>query len=370
MLRVLHCIYDDPQNPWVGGGGGVRVYELYRRLRDRVDATVLTGNYPGATDTELDGVRYQRLGARRPYAWSRWTYARAASRRLERAEYDAAVFDFSVYTPLRLPADRPVGVTVHHLTGPTARARWGVLVGSALAWAERRMLSRVRWLSATSQVTQSALREIVAHRAEIVPVGAGVADEFFDLARREADYILFFGRLDWFQKGLDTLLDALDLLRREHPGLQLWIAGRGKDRERVEQRANELGVSEHLRLLGSVSEVERLRLFAGARVLLMPSRFEGFGMVAAEAMAAGVPIVASAAGALPEVVDSPSGGVLVPPGDAAQLAAEVAKLLADAGRREALSRSARAAAERFRWENVACQHLEFLTRIAGEHATR
>jgi len=78
-LRVLHFIYDDPANPWVAGGGAVRVFELYRRLGGRVDATVVTGNYPGAADGVQGGVRYLRLGATGPYALSRLTYARAAN---------------------------------------------------------------------------------------------------------------------------------------------------------------------------------------------------------------------------------------------------------------------------------------------------
>ena len=116
---------------------------------------------------------------------------------------------------------------------------------------------------------------------------------------------------------------------------------------------------------GAVDEAERQRLFAGAAVQLMPSRFEGFGMVAAEAMAAGVPLVAAAAGSLPEVVDAPRGGVLVPPGDARALADAVDRLLADPGAREALSASARASAERFRWEKVAEDHFAFLQRLAA-----
>jgi hypothetical protein len=123
MLRVLHCIYDDPSNPWVGGGGAVRVGELYRRLAGEVEATVATGSFPGAHEEERDGVRFRRLGAEHPYAWSRLSYGRAANALLRSAEFDAAVFDFSVYTPILVPRDRPVGITVHHVTGPTASQR-------------------------------------------------------------------------------------------------------------------------------------------------------------------------------------------------------------------------------------------------------
>lgn len=364
MLRVLHVIYDDPRNPWVAGGGAVRVFELYRHLAGRVDATVATGSYPGARDERVEGVRYLRLGARGPYAWSRATYAAAANRLLRTAEYDAAVFDFSTYTPIFVPTDRPAGITVHHVTGPTADERWGRALGGGIRRLERAMIGRARRLSATSLATRDLLREL----APGIPtdmVYAGVPDELFTLPRGEEDYLLYFGRLDVFQKGLDTLLEAVSLLARERPGLELRMAGRGKDAVRVREMARTLGIEHNVRMLGAVSEEERQRLFAGARVQLMPSRFEGFGMVAAEAMAAGVPLVAAAAGSLPEVVDAPRGGITVPPGDAPALAGAVARLLDDPAGRAALSESARRSAERFRWETVARHHLEFLHRIAG-----
>lgn len=368
MLKVLHCIYDDVRNPWVAGGGAVRVHELYRRLADRVDVTVATGSYPGARDETLDGVRYRRLGRPRPYAWSRWTYSRKASRLLAAGRYDVAVFDFSAYTPLRIPLDRPVGVTVHHVTGPTARERWGRVLGGSIERWERRVLRRSRWFTATSRITLETLREIVGPGATIRSVQAGVPDELFELPRQEGDFLLYFGRLDWFQKGLDTLLQATALLARERPELELRIAGRGKDAARVEETVRELGIGRHVRMLGAVTEEQRRELFAGARVLMMPSRFEGFGMVAAEAMAAGVPLVAAAAGSLPEVVDAPAGGRLVPPGDPAALAAAVASLLDDPAARATLTESARRSAERFRWERIAAQHLEFLQTIHNDAA--
>lgn len=366
-LRVLHVIYDDPGNPWVAGGGAVRVLELYRHLRGRVDATVATGSYPGARDETVDGVRYLRLGAREPYAWSRLTYAAAANRLLRTAAYDAAVFDFSTYTPIFVPLDRPVGITVHHVSGPTARERWGPVLGPGIGRLERRMIGRAARLSATSLATRALLRDL-APGVPVDMVYAGVPDALFGLERSPEDYLLYFGRLDVFQKGLDTLLQAFALLVRERPGLELRMAGRGKDAERVAVMARELGVDGRVRMLGAVSEAERQALFAGAAVQLMPSRFEGFGMVAAEAMAAGVPLVAAAAGSLPEVVDAPRGGVTFPAGDAAALARETARLLDDAAARRSLSASARRSAERFRWDAVAADHLQFLERIARGRA--
>ncbi|MBW3553805.1 MAG: glycosyltransferase family 4 protein [Gemmatimonadetes bacterium] len=366
-MKVLHLIYDDPGNPWVAGGGAVRAFEIYRELGERVDATIVSGSYPGAREGTVEGVRYRRLGARRPYAWSRLTYAAAASRLLRRGDYDVAAFEFSVYTPILLPGDRPIGLVIHHVTGPTARERFGGVVGGAVAAVERRMLRRARHISLSAEWGVGQVRPL-APDAELHVVGAGVGEEFFAVERREGDYLLFFGRLDVFQKGLDTLLEAYAGLRGRQGAATppLLVAGRGKDAEVVERMARELGVADHVRLLGPVSDARRLELLAGARVLLMPSRFEGFGLVAAEAMAAGVPLVASRAGSLPEVVDAPRGGVLVPPEDPEALAGAVGALLDDDRRRAELSASARESARRYLWQSVADRHLRFLERVARE----
>jgi glycosyltransferase involved in cell wall biosynthesis len=371
MLRVLHCIYDDPGNPWLAGGGAVRVFEIYKRLLGRLrEVTIATGSYPGARGEIIDGVRYVRLGARRPYAWSRLTYSIAASRLLARQDYDVAVYDFSTYTPLRLPRNAPIGVTVHHLTEGTAIARWGPLLGRFVIAQELVRLRSARLFSATSDVTKDRLRELLGPSVVIHSVLAGVPDELFALRRREQDYLLYFGRLDWFQKGLDTLLDAMAILVRERAQTRLVVAGRGKDGDRLLERSRQLGLSDRIVFEGSVDDRRRAELLAGAQLLLMPSRFEGFGMAAAEAMAAGVPVVATTAGSLPQVVDPPQGGVLVPPEDAAAFAAAILQLLQDDEERSILSDSARKSAERFRWDHIADEHMRFIEAIAAARASR
>lgn len=367
-MRVLHCIYDDPGNPWVAGGGALRVREIYRRLADRVDATVASGNYPGARDGVVEGVRYLRLGAPRPYAWSRWTYARAASRLLARRAYDAALFDFSVYTPIRLPGDAPAGLVVHMLHGTTAADRFGALVGAGVRRAEARALRRARWISTTSRWMEAQLRGIVPPSTQIVLVGSGVPDEFASVARNEGGYLLYYGRFDLFQKGIDTALDAFARIAAARPDVRLVLAGRGKDEARVRELAAAPALAGRVEVRASASRAEVLELMSGALALLMPSRLEGLPMVPAEAMAAGVPVIAADVAAVSEVVSPPDGGVLVPPDDAGALAAAALALLDDPARRAAVSASARESARRFSWDTVANDHLRFLEQIAAEHA--
>jgi len=364
-LRVLHCIYDDPANPWVGGGGSRRAFDLYRHLRDDVDATILTGNYPGASSEPVDGIQVIRAGAAQPYAWSRVTYAAAASRMLRSLDYDVAVVDHSAYTPIVIPRDRAVGTIVHHLTGPVARERWGAASGAALGWMERRLVARSRVFSATSAASKSALEQFIEEDATIMRVSSGVSDHLFDLRRHDDGFVLYIGRLDVKQKGIDVLLDAFAIVARRAPAATLRIAGRGPDDAWLRARVESLGIGSAVRFLGGVSDAVRDDLLAGAAFQVVPSRFEGFGIAAAEALAAGVPLIVSDDPALVEIVQDC--GRVVARDDARALAEAMLALLGDDEGRRRLSVAGRASAERFRWNAVARAHLEFLLRVRSAH---
>lgn len=355
---IWHFLYDDLRNPWVGGGGAVRAWELYRRLRDEFDITVWHGAYPGARAEDREGIRYVPLGSPSSYPWSRWTFARAARRLLERGGYDVALVEHSPYTPLRVPSSARVMGVVHHLTGPTAVQRWGQLLGALVAAWERRQLARYARIAATSFATAAALQRCGV-RAPVSVIPAGVDDALFALPRRwVGPTILYLGRLDAFQKGLDVLLAALGRVVHRCPDVRLWLAGQGRDEQALRRKAEELGVATHIRWWGPVSEKMKHRLLTCAAVFVLPSRFEGFGIAAAEAMAAGVPVVATSVGSLPEVVGD--GGVLVPADDPGALATALEVLLSDPERRRRLGEAARQRAGRFRWSAIAASFAALL----------
>jgi glycosyltransferase involved in cell wall biosynthesis len=231
------------------------------------------------------------------------------------------------------------------------------------------MIRRASYVSATSDSSREAA-ERLAPGTPIDMVSAGVPEELFTLERHPQDFLLYFGRLDVFHKGIDVLLEAIAILKRTRPNIELRIAGRGKSLERITALITGLDIAENVKLIGAVSDAERNELLSKAAVQLMPSRFEGFGLAAAEAMAAGVPLVATSVGSLPEVVDAPRGGMLVPSGDPEALAAATEKLLNDPLGRAVLSASARVSARRFRWEVVAEAHLRFIEHVASRGTPR
>lgn len=146
------------------------------------------------------------------------------------------------------------------------------------------------------------------------------------------------------EKGIDVLLDAAAHLRATHHALEWMVLGDGPQRDALLARRHALGLDDVVSFPGHVEHPEAV--MARAVVLVQPSRSEGFGSSVLDALALGVPVVASDAGGLRESLAA-GGGILVPPGDPASLAREVAAVLDDAALRERLSGDGRAAAEGF-----------------------
>ena len=158
-------------------------------------------------------------------------------------------------------------------------------------------------------------------------------------------YLLFVGSLQR-RKDPETAVRALAHVDRE---LQLVVVGpdRGEG-DRVRAVASELGLADRVHMVGYVDRPELVSLYRGAQALVFPSRYEGFGLPALEAMACGTPVVAAATTSLPEVVGD--AGVLVPPGDPEALASGVSDAL---GRAPELIAAGMARVTRYRWADTA-----------------
>jgi glycosyltransferase involved in cell wall biosynthesis len=159
-----------------------------------------------------------------------------------------------------------------------------------------------------------------------------------------ARLLLAVARLDE-QKGVDVAIRALAQVRKEHPDAVLAVLGEGPARAELEALARSVGVGDALLLPGRVGDVAAW--YRRAELLVHPARWEGFGLALLEAMLAGLPVVASAVSSVPEIVVDGETGLLVPPDDAAALAAALSSLLADRERAAALGAAglARARAE-------------------------
>jgi glycosyltransferase involved in cell wall biosynthesis len=184
--------------------------------------------------------------------------------------------------------------------------------------------------------TEGAVPEKVRriHYGLDIPAGASIAP-----ARTRERVLGIVGRLD-VQKGHRYLLQALPRIRQKCEDIRLMVIGDGPLREALREEARRLGVADIVEFTGYRDDAAAL--MGRFDILVVPSLWEGFGLVLLEAMAAARPVVASRVSAIPEIVVDGETGILVPPSDPESLAEAVIRLLDDADLAERLGRQGRA----------------------------
>ncbi|GAA2725022.1 hypothetical protein GCM10010315_56150 [Streptomyces luteosporeus] len=369
--RVLHLGFEDPRRPGAGGGS-VRTHEVNRRLAARgAEVTVVVAPWPGATATVRDGVRYVPLPAHLgPLARSRFTsqiaYFAVVVTRLpwlvRRHDPDIVVEDFAApFSSVCVPylTRRPVVGVVQWLFASEKAREFHLPFGAV----ERRGLASHTTLLAVGDDLGEELRgRNPAARVQVIPNGVDAA-AFTASAARRGDHVLYLGRLETTSKGLDLLLRAY-ALAAPHTSADLHIAGDGPDARTARALAADLGMADRVHWLGRVEGPARFDLLAGARLVCVPSRYETFGMVAAEALATGTPVLAFDIPRLRDLVTD-TVGVRVPPGDLDAYAATLTALTRDPARCAALGAQGPPTVAHLDWDRIAAAQWAAYKRVSG-----
>lgn len=226
-----------------------------------------------------------------------------------------------------------------------------------------RQYARARAIVVDSNFSGSELLGVLNVPAERVHVVyPGVADDFCGLRRsRGAGQTVFVPGTVERRKNLEVLIRALPLL----PGARVVSAGPFTPyRDECERLASELGVRDRVEFLGYVPRADLLRLYSEAALVAIPSRYEGFGYAAAQALCAGVPAIVSCQASLPEVADGAAPCVAVD--DERAWAAAIAQILADPEAADAGAQARRAASiERFAWSASASRMVEIYRTVVS-----
>ena len=197
--------------------------------------------------------------------------------------------------------------------------------------------------------------DVPASHIEIIHDGVDT-DTFRPLegVEKEPNGILFVGNSEDRNKGARYLVEALHILRREIDFHLTFVDRPRESLQLVPSLVKRWGLQSRVTFTGRLSTEELVRRYNKAEILVSPSVYEGFGLPAAEAMACGVPVVATTAGAFPEVVADGETGWLVAPGDAPALAGAIKRLMADPAERKRMGDAGRRRMqERFTWRETA-----------------
>ena len=303
------------------------------------------------------------FGEPRPFSWR---VAAALSGR--RSDFDVIHDNHGLGTGLirMIEEGWPVVASVHHPVtidkaldlrhAPSFRRR--VVLRRWYGFA--RMQSRVaRRLDRLVTVSESARADVISEmgvepgRVTVVPLGVDPATwRPIEKTTRVPGRIMTTTSADVPLKGLAHLIEALAKIRTEREDAHLVVIGTLREGSAVDRAIARFGVRQHVAFVGGESDEEIVERYAHASVAVVPSLYEGFSLPAIEAMACGVPLVVTSAGALPEVAGEAS--LVVDPADASALAGAIAKVLGDGDLAERLGEAGRSRVlERFSWDRVA-----------------
>ena len=366
-MFILHTDTDDLGNP-LRGGQPVRTYEINSRLGERHDITVLTSVYKGCRRRETrDSLQYRRLGFRLPpFGLSpHMSFLASLGPAVRAMRHDLIVEEFTPpvgFCMLPWWTGRPVISMVQWFFFNAWEQRYHLPFSRWMRGIAAR--GRYRYFIAQTRAMSSTLREL-APQALIRTIPCGISQSAFIKAREQADYALFLGRIDRQHKGLDLLLEAWSRSCAA-ADIPLIIAGEGPDRLALEQEAAARGLSRLIRFTGRVEEAAKAELLSKCRFMVMPSRFETFGIAALEAMAAEKPVVVFAIDHLDEVV-RPEWGAVVQPFDTGAFARAVCGLWTNSDRCRSLGAAARQAATEYLWDRIALQQEDFYVEVLAAH---
>ena len=274
----------------------------------------------------------------------------------------------------------PVIATIHHPLPIDSQADLEQANGFRQRWRIKRFYSFIRMQALVARhldrvitVSQSSARDtnlffrVPADRLRVVY--NGIDTDIFSMnekASQASDGLIMVANTDDRKKGVLYLLQALQLLRKD--GIKLTIVD---DADRHSSYIEDVGplpsygfklvrklnLDGLVHFTGRLTREEMVKRYSAAKIAVVPSLYEGFGLPAAEAMACGVPVIATTGGALPEVVGD--AGILVPPRNADALAAAIKQLLADKQAQQRMSEAGRKRVrEKFSWEQAARKTLE------------
>jgi glycosyltransferase involved in cell wall biosynthesis len=306
--------------PSTPGGMERYGYELIQHLVEAGDQIHLCGvglpeksNQPGITLLNFanhDDPLLQRL-------WSTKRLFRAQLQQI--ARLDAINLHFSLYSlPLLqdLPPEIPVTFTFHGPWSLESQQEGASFLSVAFKqWLEQRVYQRCDRFIVLSKAFGTILHQryqIPWCKIHVIPGGVDTTRFQITESRQSARealgwqsdrYILFTPRRLVQRMGLDVLLDALAVVKIKHPNVWLAIAGKGPQRDSLEQRVVELGLTEHVQFLGYVPDEQLPLAYQAADLTVMPSQsLEGFGLVLLESLSCGTPVLCTPVGGMPEVL--------------------------------------------------------------------
>lgn len=288
-MTIAYLDFDDSRNPLLAGGQSMATVEVGKRLSAK-GHTVLSicSRYPGSLDRTENGISYQHIGiGSRFIRLNNLIYILTLPFVVPTVKADIFIECFTAPISTMgspLYAKAPVAA----LPSQFAAREFSRKYKLPFHWIEYMLLPFYRYfLPYTQDVLDRMKKRNPTIISKIIPHGAG--PEYFSLKRKKAEYILFLGRLDVDQKGIDLLLASYAKVAKKI-AYPLVIAGHGADEEKVKGLIARYGLEQKVTMIGGAYGKKKLEVLSKAAFIAFPSRYDDLPIFGIEALAAGLPL--------------------------------------------------------------------------------
>lgn len=365
-MKILSIQYGNPNNPYSHGGLTTTLHETLKRLVPRHKITCFTGLISGPERVrEIEGVKYIQKGIGKNKYLNRSVFAIINSFFRPHNDYDLLLIPWDRYAPVRLGANVHCPVILElcleFFSIPSKIAPLEPVTRLLL----KKQLGKCRYLICMSEGVLDIARQYTKKVKlwEILPGGVPAEVLRYPAGPGDEKYLLYLGRLDISHKGLDILLESYKRSRVEVP---LVIAGDGVDKIAVEGLIEKYKLGQKVQTVGWVRGKEKYELIRNSLAVCIPSRVEGWGIVATEAAAMGKPVIGTKVVGLEEAVADGETGLLVPKENIRAFTSAIKMIVEDKKFRRILGNHAREMAAQFTWDKIAKKRETFFYKVIND----
>lgn len=358
-LHIVILDFDDIRNPLLSAGQAWATHEVGKRfIQKGHSVTVISSRYPGYKDRKENGISYTHIGlGSSNIRLNNIVYIFSVPFAVKKINADIIIECFTApVSTLFSPLFTKIPVVA--IPSSFEADRFSNLYHLPFHIVERIGSRFYTYFLPYTKYLDEKFRKLNPHIiSEIVP--EGVSDEYFEISGKKRAYILFLGRFDVAQKGIDLLLRSYAKVA-DTISLPLVIAGQGPDEKKIKTLITELHLESKVKIIGACYGEKKKKVMAEALFVAQPSRSEGFSLFALEALAAGLPLVCFDIPGLSWV--SGNASLKAKPYDTDEYAQLLLKAT-DHQINSFLSSHARNFARRYSWNTVTDDYLIFFTRI-------
>ena len=289
-MKIAIIDMDNLKNPFWGAGQARATREVGKRLALKHEVTVYSSKYPGYKDYEEDGIKYVHVGlsSKKPRVVN-FSFILTIPWLVRKIKADIIIENFNAPTSVSFA---PLFTRIPVIGLPTMfnAIEFAKKYHIPFHWIEKLGMKFYKYMLPYSDMGSTKIKKLNPKtKFKIVPLGVG--GEFFKIKHSKPEYILFLGRYDIEQKGIDLLIKAYAKVA-EKIKYPLLLAGHGPDKAKILDLINKLGLGSKVKEVGSAYGEKKTKLIEKALYTVFPSKHDELSVWALESLASGLPIVA------------------------------------------------------------------------------